>query len=196
MFSDFDRRLSVEHRLGSLPLRFLRFYFCNAARGGRKFQGEAKPAGLNPRFPISRLKSLAFVAIAQLSQSALTAADAEPSRKEGTQLEHYVAVADALYRDDLVAAKKAAGKLAEGEAESALAKPTKAVAGAKDIAAARKAFKALSEEAVKIAGKEKDYTVMQCTMMKGGGGIWLSADGKVNNPYFGAKMPHCGNPKK
>jgi len=37
---------------------------------------------------------------------------------------------------------------------------------------------------------------MNCPMVKGGGGDWLSTDGKVNNPYFGAKMPHCGGPKK
>ncbi len=66
------------------------------------------------------------------------------------------------------------------------------------IAAAREAFKKMSAEAVKIAKAHKSdkYTVMNCPMVKGGGGDWLSANGKVNNPYFGPKMPHCGGPKK
>jgi len=116
----------------------------------------------------------------------------------GHMLKGYVSVADALYKDDLSAAKKAAGKMFEHDEESKLAKPAQAVAKAKNIASAREAFKALSAEAVKLAKSHKKakYTIMICPMVKKEKGVWLSADGKVNNPYFGAKMPHCGKPKK
>jgi len=116
----------------------------------------------------------------------------------GHMLEGYLAVADALYKDDLKAAKKAAKGMSEHDGDSALSKPATAIAEAEDMAAAREAFKNLSAEALKIAKADKHgkYTVMHCPMVKGGGGDWLSADDKVNNPYFGARMPHCGGPKK
>ena len=120
------------------------------------------------------------------------------SAHAGHLLEGYIAVADALYKDDLKAAQKAAKGMISHDEDSALTKPAAEIAAAEDMAAAREAFKAMSAEAMKIAKSEKDgkYTVMNCPMVKGGGGDWLSVDGKVNNPYFGAKMPHCGGPKK
>lgn len=116
----------------------------------------------------------------------------------GHMLKGYVSVADALYKDDLAAAKKAAIKMTEHDEESMLSKPSEEVGKAKDIKAARESFKKLSAEAVKLAKMHKKggYTVMVCPMVKDGKGVWLSADGKVNNPYFGSKMPHCGKPMK
>lgn len=113
-------------------------------------------------------------------------------------LEGYFAVADALYKDDLEAAKKAASGMVKHDDDSTLAEPAGKIAEAEDIAVAREAFKTLSASAIEMAGKHggEKYTAMNCPMVKGGGGDWLSADGKVNNPYFGAQMPHCGGPKK
>ncbi len=113
-------------------------------------------------------------------------------------LEGYLAVANALYKDDLATAQKAATELAELDKKSALAKPALAVAAATTIEESRTAFVLLSQEAIKVAAMDKDskLTPMKCPMVKGGNGVWLSADGKVDNPYFGARMPHCGGPMK
>lgn len=113
------------------------------------------------------------------------------------QLDGYFAVATALFKDDLEAAKKAASKISEHE-DDALAESAAQVAEAEDIAGARAAFTDLSAKAIELAdGVENHfYTVMHCPMVKDNKGDWLSADDKVNNPYMGARMPHCGGPKK
>ena len=116
----------------------------------------------------------------------------------GHMLEGYLKVADALYKDDLSAAKKAAESMADHDEDSVMAKPATEIVKAENITGARMAFKKLSAEAVKMAEMHKkgDYVVMMCPMVKGGDGVWLSADKAVNNPYFGAQMPHCGGPKQ
>lgn len=117
----------------------------------------------------------------------------------GHVLEGYNVVATALYKDDLATAKKAAAGIVKHDEKSSLAAPAKELSNAKTIAAARKSFNALSTAAIKIAKIEKGYKVAHCPMANGNkGGDWLqkSTDKKVNNPYFGAKMPHCGSFKK
>ena len=147
-------------------------------------------------------QTLSLLLFASFFATGALFADEKKSAKHeahaGHMLKGYVAIADALYKDDLSAAQKAATKMTEHDEDSMLNKPAQTVAKAKDIASAREAFKKLSAEAVKIAKmhKKDGYTVMICPMVKEGKGVWLSADGKVNNPYFGAKMPHCGKPKK
>ncbi|MDF1754510.1 MAG: DUF3347 domain-containing protein [Verrucomicrobiales bacterium] len=115
---------------------------------------------------------------------------------EADALPLYLKVSHALFEDDFAAAKTAADKLAQSEDAGSLAASAEEVAKAATIAEARESFKVLSAEAIKVAGEGETYVVMNCPMVKGGGGDWLSADGKVNNPYYGAKMPHCGGPKK
>lgn len=139
------------------------------------------------------LTSLVLAAIAALVSFPV---DAEEDHARH-MLEGYFTVAEALYNDDLEAAQKAASGMVKHDEDSALAESATKIADAEDIATAREAFKTMSAVAIKMAGKHGDenYTVMNCPMVKGGGGDWLSADGKVNNPYFGAKMPHCGGPK-
>ncbi|MCB1091792.1 MAG: DUF3347 domain-containing protein [Verrucomicrobiae bacterium] len=125
-----------------------------------------------------------------------------PASAEEEHAEHmlkgYLDVAKALYEDDLATARKEAQALAKHDSDSVLAGSAQKVANAQDIVAARSAFKTLSAEAIKLAEGhgEGEYTVMHCPMVKGGGGDWLSADAEVNNPYFGARMPHCGGPAK
>ncbi len=145
--------------------------------------------------------TIAALAAFTLTLSPTRAADKKQENSHegqaGHMLEGYLAVSDALYRDDLEAAKKAAKDMIKHDEHSALAKPAAKLAEGKDLRAAREAFKTMSAEAVKIAEahEEGKYTVMNCPMVRGGGGDWLSADGKVNNPCFGPKMPHCGGPK-
>jgi hypothetical protein len=148
---------------------------------------------------LSTLTTLIVAAVA-VSFNAVHADDHKPGDEAhaGHMLEGYIAVTDALFKDDFAKAKEAALGIAKYDPASALAAPATKLAQAKDIAAAREAFKKLSAAAIEIArvhGGGK-YTVMNCPMVDDGAGDWLSADGKVNNPYFGPAMPHCGGPKK
>ncbi|MDF1811271.1 MAG: hypothetical protein P1V20_03630 [Verrucomicrobiales bacterium] len=109
----------------------------------------------------------------------------------------YFGVSDALYKSDLDAAKTAASAIITHDKNSALAVAASAVVEADDLAVARESFKKLSARAIQLAEQNAKgkFIVMHCPMVKGGSGDWLSSDGKVNNPYFGSKMPHCGGPK-
>src|SRR6056297_843898 len=140
-------------------------------------------------------KLFSFLSFAVFAALAITPAYAENDHAKHT-IDGYFAVSDALFKDDLEAAKKAASKIAEHE-NDALAEAAAGVAEAEDLADARAAFTALSAEAIKLAvdSDNESYTVMHCPMVKDGKGDWLSADAKVNNPYMGAKMPHCGGSK-
>lgn len=144
------------------------------------------------------LSSLATLALAGLAVASVQADEKEHEGHTGHMLAGYLAVADALYKDDLDAAQKAAVSINAHDADSTFADPAKEIIEAKDITGAREAFKTLSSKAIEMANHHEGekYTVMNCPMVKGGNGDWLSADGKVNNPYFGARMPHCGGPKK
>ncbi|MGB0991784.1 MAG: hypothetical protein ACPG32_04870 [Akkermansiaceae bacterium] len=114
-------------------------------------------------------------------------------------LEGYNAVATALYKDDLATAKKAAAGMVKHDKKSSLASPAKKLSNAKNIKEARKIFNSLSAAAIKVSKTQKGWKVAHCPMANGNkGGDWLqkASDKKVNNPYFGAAMPHCGSFKK
>jgi hypothetical protein len=114
-------------------------------------------------------------------------------------LEGYNVVATALYKDDLATAKKAAAGIVKHDEKSSLAVPAKELSNAKTIEEARKIFNVLSAAAIKLAKAAKGYKVAYCPMANANkGGYWLQKDSdkKVNNPYFGAKMAHCGSFQK
>ncbi|MCP5537100.1 MAG: DUF3347 domain-containing protein [Akkermansiaceae bacterium] len=114
-------------------------------------------------------------------------------------LEGYNAVATALYKDDLGSAKKAAANLAKHDEKSSMATSAKKLSQAKTIKEARSIFNDLSAAAIKIAKTSKEWKVAHCPMANGNkGGDWLqkASDTRVNNPYFGAAMAHCGSFKK
>lgn len=109
-------------------------------------------------------------------------------------LDGYAAVSTALYKDDLAAAKTAAAVIVKQDKDSAMAKHAQAIIDSKDIDQARLHFKELSDLAIPVAKEGKTMHRMHCPMaMDGKGADWLqkSAD-EVQNPYMGAKMPHCG----
>lgn len=117
---------------------------------------------------------------------------------QGTHADHmlkgYAAVSTALYKDDLAAAKTAASGMVMQDKDSAMEKSAQAIADSKDLDEARMHFKMLSDAAIPVAKAEKTMHQMHCPMAMGGKGAdWLqtSAD-EVQNPYFGAKMAHCG----
>jgi hypothetical protein len=109
-------------------------------------------------------------------------------------LEGYAALSTALYKDDLAAAKKAAAGMVKHDKDSAMAKHAQAIADSKDIADARKHFNELSNVAIPIAKKAGSMHVAHCPMaMEGEGADWLQkSEDEIQNPYFGAKMAHCG----
>ena len=143
--------------------------------------------------------SLAALALA-LAVWAIASVQAEDNHEGDTGhiLAGYLAVADGLYKDDLDAAQKAALFIDAHDADSTLSAPAKKLAEAANITGAREAFQKLSAKAIEMANHQEGekYTVMNCSIVNGGKGDWLSSDRKVNHPYFGAKMPHCGGPKK
>ncbi len=109
-------------------------------------------------------------------------------------LEGYAALSTALYKDDLATAQKTAAGMVKHDKDSAMAKHAQAIADSKTIEDARKHFAELSEIAVPMAKKEGDMHVAHCPMaMEGKGADWLQkSDKEIQNPYFGAKMAHCG----
>ena len=107
----------------------------------------------------------------------------------------YESVSKALLADDLAAAQAAAGNLASAaDADSALAKHATALQKSTSLESARDHFKAVSDEAIKLAEGKDGYHVMTCPMVEGGD--WLQTSEKVANPYMGKKMPACGMKKK
>jgi hypothetical protein len=125
--------------------------------------------------------------------------NAPSAHKEGHVLGSYNLVATALYKDDLATAKKAAKEILKHDKNGSLTASAQKLSEAATIEEARKVFNALSAAAIKVAKTEQAYKVAHCPMANGGkGGDWIqrSSDKIVNNPYFGAKMAHCGSFKK
>jgi hypothetical protein len=119
------------------------------------------------------------------------------SNEEAACLKAYHQVHDALAKDDLAAAKKAAGDLAEkATAAKCVTTPQHATELAKSdsLESAREHFKAVSEECIKMAAGVDGQYVFTCPMAKAD---WLQTDSKqASNPYMGKKMPTCGEMKK
>jgi uncharacterized membrane-anchored protein len=129
----------------------------------------------------------------------LTAADSMNMKSDMKNeiLSSCVKVSAALAADDFAAAKSAAGMVADhaamSDAYKAVAPKAKAVAQAKDIKAAREAFKSLSAAVEPLATGEKGYVVMHCPMADAD---WVQTSKDVKNPYFGKSMLTCGEPKQ
>lgn len=162
------------------------------------------PTGCNLKTKIPKMKikpalTLGFIAFALVTPVAL-AEDEHDHKAAGHEahadhmLEGYAALSTALYKDDFAAAKKTAAGMVKHDKDSAMAKHAQAIADSKSIEDARMHFKMLSDVAIPIAKKEKSMHVVHCPMaMKGKGADWLQkSDKEVQNPYFGAKMAHCG----
>ena len=80
---------------------------------------------------------------------------------------------------------------ARAEKQSAVAAKADALATAKDMAAARAAFAALSDEMIKFrasAGGDRP-AVAYCSMEKKS---WLQPKGTITTPYVAASMRACG----
>lgn len=129
-----------------------------------------------------------------LGLARLGAADSMNMKSE--ILSSYVKISAALAADDFAAAKTSSAAVAEhagmSDMNKAIAAKATAVAKAKDIAAARDAFKSLSAAVEPLAAGEKGYIVMNCPMMHAD---WIQTSKDVKNPYYGKMMLTCGAPK-
>lgn len=116
---------------------------------------------------------------------------------------HYLKIQNSLAEDSLkgvadeamAIAKAVTGdsmKMLPGE----VAKQADALAAAKDLKAARAAFKPLSDSLIKYLADHKvkgAYVEVYCPMAKAS---WLQADKNVKNPYMGSDMSSCGEVKE
>lgn len=117
--------------------------------------------------------------------------------------ENYLAVQASLAGDSLETISTSASAVAQAARNDTaktlpveVAVQAEALAKAKDLAAARKAFRPLSESLIRYAksGNIPAGTLYEvyCPMAKAG---WLQADKAVRNPYFGQAMLSCGQIK-
>jgi len=128
----------------------------------------------------------------------------------------YLDALKALGRDEMESARKAGGAvqaaleavdmgLLDGPAHAAwmveersLAKSADDLARAGDLARAREAFGALSETLIAVARRfgapgGRPLFRYHCPMAFGNRGAdWLTLTREVENPFFGAAMPRCG----
>ena len=112
----------------------------------------------------------------------------------------YVQIQTALAGDSLEGVPASAQAIAKSVKEDKantfpekIGTQAEAVAKAKDIAAAREAFKPLSESLIKFAATDSAvssaYRQAYCPMAKAG---WLQTGTTVSNPYMGKAMLRCG----
>lgn len=130
----------------------------------------------------------------------VTTASSKLSGANRVIFEHYFAVQAALASDSAEKVPASAELLAKAfRADGANSLPTEflaqvdALAQAKDLAGARKAFRPLSESLIKYlkSGKVAAGSLYEvyCPMAKAS---WLQSDKVVRNPYFGRSMLDCG----
>lgn len=105
------------------------------------------------------------------------------------QIEPVAAHASELGRlADAIKDKPGMGKVVAG---------TRQLAGT-DIAAVRTAFKSVSDGMIEYmradAATQAGSVMVFCPMaFADQGALWVQAEGKIANPYFGASMLRCGN---
>ena len=92
---------------------------------------------------------------------------------------------------EIQSATKQLAANARDEKQPRIAARADALAKANDIAVARTAFAALSEEVIKFraSGCCERPVVVYCSMEQK---FWLQPKGEIGNPYVTAGMRHCG----
>ena len=127
-----------------------------------------------------QFKNLLAVGLLTLCAFATSALAADLTESDKRVLVNYEKVHAALVADDLAGAKKVANDLDAAGA---------ALAQSETLDAARAAFVALSDQAVKIAAGQPGYYVLHCPMVKHD---WVQTSKTVANPYGGKRMVTCG----
>ena len=114
--------------------------------------------------------------------------------------DHYLKIQTELAGDSLKGVDEAARAIAravQGDSmkvlPTAVAAQAEALSQAKDLKAARAAFKPLSDSLIKYLADHNAakgaYVEVYCPMAQAS---WLQADRDVKNPYFGKAMLTCG----
>jgi hypothetical protein len=112
--------------------------------------------------------------------------------------DHYLKIQASLAKDSLTGVAKNAEAIAKAVHGDAQALPADvgtqatSLAQAKDLKAARDAFKPLSDSLIKYLADHNArnaYVQVYCPMANAN---WLQADKHVANPYLGKEMPTCG----
>lgn len=116
--------------------------------------------------------------------------------------ENYFKIQVALAKDSIKGVDEEASAIAKAIKEDEkktlspkVAKQAETLAQAKDLAAARDAFKPLSTSLIKYLAANKvqnPYYEVFCPMEKAS---WLQTEKDVTNPYMGKAMLHCGEIK-
>jgi hypothetical protein len=118
-------------------------------------------------------------------------------------LDHYLKIQTELAKDSLKGVDEHAGAIAKavkGDDMKMLSpdvgKEAETLAQAKDLKAARQAFKPLSASLVKYLSDNKagkgTYHEAYCPMVKAS---WLQTEKSIKNPYMGKEMLTCGELK-
>ena len=118
-------------------------------------------------------------------------------------LDNYLKIQKALVKDSLEGVPenaRAMAKAIKGDDMKMLslevAKQAETLADAKDLKAAREAFKPLSKSLIKYLADNKagagTYHEAYCPMVKAS---WLQSGKEIRNPYMGKEMPGCGELK-
>jgi hypothetical protein len=154
------------------------------------------------------IRSLALIFLAATSLGIVANAPAEevpglmPPVK--SVYDHYLEIQAELAHDSLKGVDEHANSIAkavQGDAmkmlPSNVADQANKLAKARDLAAAREAFKPLSNSLIKYLSDHKVphgvYYKVYCPMA---GANWLQADKKIQNPYLGKAMLDCGEIKE
>jgi Cu(I)/Ag(I) efflux system membrane fusion protein len=147
------------------------------------------------------INTIIIVAVSVLFSMAARAADgATLSEPVKSVYGNYLKIESDLAKDSLAGVAENANAIAKTvRGDDAKALPTlvadqaESVAKAKDLTAAREAFKPLSKSLIKYLADNKvpkgTYYEVYCPMARAS---WLQANKDVNNPYMGKDMASCG----
>lgn len=114
-------------------------------------------------------------------------------------IDSYLKVQAALADDSLQGVQEAGGVIEWkaaliGPAAASLQAAAKGVSTAADLEAARRALSKVSEALLSYTASTRtplreDVRMARCPMLKK---VWLQRGDKIRNPYYGKKMPDCG----
>lgn len=112
-------------------------------------------------------------------------------------LDHYFAIKDALVKTDAIASAQAAKSYLAVNTNASLKTSLQMISGSLDVDYQRKAFEQLSKDLYQFV-KTNDIGItiykQYCPMaFNYKGAYWLAKEQRVNNPYFGDLMLHCGH---
>lgn len=143
-------------------------------------------------------KTLLITFAAGLLWSVARAGDSALTAPVKSVYDHYLKIHASLAGDSMAGVAENAEAIAQAVRADANALPSEtgaeaeAVAKAADLAAAREAFKPLSDSLIHYLANHKakgGYVQFYCSMARAS---WLQADKNVRNPYLGKEMSGCG----